>query len=101
MSTYYASMYYNIADNIAATILLLWKLMKDLTGDEKVDQLTIIISESGTEQLLSVPKFPSVTGQATADVMMYYLSGESRIVSKHSALIQHQATQEERMVLAC
>ena len=49
--------------------------MKDLTGDEKVDQLPIIISHgSGTEQLLSVPKLPSETGQAMADVIIEVLS---------------------------
>ena len=42
--------------------------MKDLTGDEKVDRLPIIISGTGTEQLLSVPKFSSGTGQAMAEL---------------------------------
>jgi len=48
--------------------------MKDLTGDERVDRLSIIISGSGTEQLLSVPKLPSGTGQAMVVVMIEVLS---------------------------
>jgi len=48
--------------------------MKDLTGDEKVDRLPIIISGSETEQLFSVPKLPSGTGQAMADVMIKVFS---------------------------
>src|SRR6218665_3196364 len=49
--------------------------MKDLTGDEKVDRVPIIILGTGTQQLLSVPKLPSATGQAVADVMIEGLSG--------------------------
>ena len=48
--------------------------MKYLTGDEKVDRLPIIISGFGTEQLLSVSKLSSGTGQAIADVMIEVLS---------------------------
>lgn len=44
--------------------------MKDLTGDGIVDRLPMIVSGSGTEQLLSVPKLPSGTGKAMADAMM-------------------------------
>jgi len=46
---------------------------------------------------LPVSKLPSGTDQEITDVMMDSLSGaESIIVSKHSALIQHQATPERR-----
>ena len=48
--------------------------MKDLTGDEKVYRLPIMISGTGTEQLLSVPKLPSGTGQAMVDVMIEVIS---------------------------
>ena len=66
------------------------KLMKDFTRDEKVRP---IISESGIEQLLQVPKLPSGTGHAMADVMMEALSErgvkdcikDDCIVSKHLA----------------
>jgi len=53
-------------------MLLHWdgKLMEDLTGDKKVDRLPIIVSGSGIEQLLAVPKLPSGTGQAMADAMI-------------------------------
>jgi hypothetical protein len=40
--------------------------MAELTGDEKVDRLPIIVSGNGVEQLLCVPKLPSGTGQAMA-----------------------------------
>jgi len=46
------------------------KLMYDLTGDEKVDRLPIIVSKCGTEQLLCVPKLPSGTGKAMADALL-------------------------------
>ena len=57
-------------------MLLHWdgKLMEDLTGDQKVDQLPIIVSGSGIEQLLSVPKLPSGTGRAMADAIIEAVS---------------------------
>jgi len=45
------------------------KLMAELTGDEKVDRLPIIVSGNGIEQLLCVPKLPAGTGQAMAEAM--------------------------------
>jgi len=48
--------------------------MEDLTGDEKVDQLPIIVSGSGIEQLLYVPKLAAGTGKAMADAIMATLS---------------------------
>lgn len=53
-------------------LVLHWdgKLMADLTGDEKVDRLPIIVSGSGAEQLLRVPKLSSGTGKAMADALM-------------------------------
>lgn len=50
------------------------KLMEDLTGDLKVDRLPVIVSGSGIEQLLSVPKLSSGTGQAMADAMIEAVS---------------------------
>lgn len=53
-------------------LVLHWdgKLMGDLTSDEKVDRLPIIVSGSATEQLLCIPKLPSGTGQAMADALI-------------------------------
>ena len=45
------------------------KLMNDLTGEEKVDRLPIIVSGSGIDQLLSIPKLSAGTGQAMAYAM--------------------------------
>jgi hypothetical protein len=50
------------------------KLMNDLTGDEKIDRLPIIVSGSGIEQLLCVPKLPSGTGKAMAEAMIATLA---------------------------
>ena len=62
--------------NTQKPLVLHWdgKLMADLTGDEKVDRLPIIVSGSGTEQLLCVPKLPSGTGKAIADALMETVS---------------------------
>ena len=46
------------------------KLMKDLTGDEKVDRLPILVSGFGINQLLSIPKLPSGTGKAVAEAVI-------------------------------
>lgn len=43
--------------------------MKDLTGDEKVDRLPILVSGSGMDQLLSIPKLHAGTGKAMADAV--------------------------------
>ena len=43
--------------------------MGDLTGDEKVDRLPIIVSGTGIEQLLCIPKLPSETGRAIEDAV--------------------------------
>jgi hypothetical protein len=57
-------------------LVLHWdgKLMQDLTGDNKVDRLPIIVSGSGTEQLLCVPKLCSGTGLAMAEALMDTIS---------------------------
>jgi hypothetical protein len=57
-------------------LVLHWdgKLMQDLTGDEKVDRLPIIVSGSGTEQLLCIPKLSTGTGKAMADAIIDTLS---------------------------
>ena len=44
--------------------------MKDLTGGKEVDRLPIIVSGSGIDQLLSVPKLPSGPGKAVADAVV-------------------------------
>ena len=46
------------------------KLMMDLTGDEKVDQLPVIVSGCGVDQLLCIPKLGSSTGEAMANAML-------------------------------
>ena len=38
------------------------KLLEDITGNETVDRLPILISGSGKEQLLGVPKIDRGTG---------------------------------------
>ena len=50
------------------------KLMEDLTGDQKVDRLPIIVSGSSIEQLLAVPQLSAGTGQAMADAMLETVS---------------------------
>jgi len=46
------------------------ELMEDLTGDQKVNRLPIVVSGSGVEQLLAIPKLSAGTGQAMAHAMM-------------------------------
>lgn len=46
------------------------KLMMDLTGDEKVDRLPILVSGSGVDQLLCIPKLSAGTGEAMASAML-------------------------------
>nr|XP_047146815.1 uncharacterized protein LOC124819345 [Hydra vulgaris] len=46
------------------------KLMKDLTGDEKVDRLPIVVSSDGVDQLLAVPKLSLGTGHAICDAIV-------------------------------
>jgi len=43
--------------------------MAELTGDKKVDRLSIIVSGNGVDQLLCVPKLPARTSQAMAEAM--------------------------------
>jgi len=56
-------------------VVLHWdgKLMADVTGDEKVDRLPVVVSGSGTE-LLCIPKLGSGTGKAMADALMATVS---------------------------
>ena len=42
----------------------------DLTGDEKVDRLPILVSGSGVDQLLCIPKLSAGTGEAMASAML-------------------------------
>lgn len=67
------------------------KLMQELTGDEKVEQMPITVSGSGTEQLLCVPRLSSRTGKAMTDALM---DTESENISA-IILTLHPATQAE------
>ena len=57
-------------------LVLHWdgKLMGDLTGDQKIDRLPIIVSGCGVDQILCVPKLDSGTGKAMADAMIDVLT---------------------------
>ena len=46
------------------------KLLPDLTGQEKVDRLPVIVTGVDIDQLLGVPKLKSGTGQAQADAVV-------------------------------
>ena len=46
------------------------KMMKDVTGDEKVDRLPILVSGAGFEHLLAIPKLSSSTGANIANALM-------------------------------
>ena len=61
----------NLKFNPEKPMVLHWdgKLMKDLTWDEKVDRLPILVSGSGMDQLLSIPKLHAGTGKAMADAV--------------------------------
>ena len=45
------------------------KLLSDVTGQNEVDRLSILISGGGEEQLISVPKLLNATGKALADAV--------------------------------
>ncbi|XP_044596983.1 uncharacterized protein LOC123273609 isoform X2 [Cotesia glomerata] len=49
------------------------KILPDIVGTEKVDRLPIIISSSGSEQLLGVPKMKSGTAKNQADAIVKIL----------------------------
>jgi len=55
--------------NTALTVHWDGKLMPDLTGNEKVDRLPILVSTMGEKKLLSIPKIPTGTGQAQAQAV--------------------------------
>ena len=46
------------------------KLMEDLTSNEHIDRLPVLIFGVGVEQLLGVPKLPSGTGEAQATAVI-------------------------------
>lgn len=43
--------------------------MEDICGRQTVDRLPVIVSGSGVEQLLGVPKLSAGTGEATASAV--------------------------------
>ena len=45
------------------------KLLKDITGNEKVDRLPVLVSGQGVSQLLAVPKIASGTGKNQAQTV--------------------------------
>ena len=51
-----------------ASLMVHWdsKLLPGLTGKEKIDRLPILVSGSGIEQLLTVPKLVNGSGEAVA-----------------------------------
>jgi hypothetical protein len=55
--------------NTALTVHWDGKLMRDLTGIEKVDRLPILVSTMGEKKLLDIPKLPSGTGQIIAQAV--------------------------------
>lgn len=77
------------------------KLMEDLTGDEKVDRLPIIVSGSGTEQLLCIPKLASGTGKAMADAMMDTVSDWGIVDSIKALSFDTTSSNTGRMNGAC
>jgi hypothetical protein len=46
------------------------KILKDVTGEQNVDRLAIIVSGSGTEQLLAIPKLSNGTGKEIANALV-------------------------------
>lgn len=56
----------DFAPTVPLTIHWDGKLLPDITGKETVDRLPILVSGEGVDQLLSVPKMLSGTGQAAA-----------------------------------
>lgn len=57
-------------------LVLHWdgKMMEDLTGEQKIDRIAIIVSGCGIDQILRIPKLVSGTGQATADAVIDVVS---------------------------
>jgi hypothetical protein len=43
--------------------------MPDVTGNEKVDRLPILVSTMGEKKLLEIPKIPNRTGQVMAETV--------------------------------
>ena len=89
--------------NLQKPMVLHWdgKLMEALTGDEKVDRLPIIVSGSGTEQLLRIPKLSSGTGQAIADALMETVSDWGIVDNIKALSFDTTASYTGRMNGAC
>jgi len=50
--------------------------MCDLTGNEKVDRLPILVSTIGEQKFLDIPKFATGTGQVTAQAVFHSIKKE-------------------------
>ena len=66
------------------------KLMMDLTGDAKMDRLSVIVSGNGVDQLLCIPKLSASTGEAMANAM--FEAVESWGIKKHIKAISFDTT---------
>ena len=78
-----------LKDNFQSSVSLVihWdeKLLEDLTGNEQVERLPVIVSGAGVSQLLRVPKLISGTGEAQACVVSKLLV-EWRLVDRVKAM---------------
>ena len=55
------------------------KLLEDITGEEVVDRLPVLVSGNGVDQLLGVPKLSSGTGENTsAAVFKLFVANDTR-----------------------
>ena len=52
--------------NVPLTIHWNGKLLEDITGENVVDRLPVLVLRNGVDQLLGVPKFISGTGENTS-----------------------------------
>lgn len=57
--------------DIDSPLVIHWdgKLMPDITGNNKVERLPILVSGNGCEKLLGVPKLTSATGEKISDAV--------------------------------
>jgi hypothetical protein len=78
-----------LKDNFQSSVSLVvhWdeKLLEDLTGNEQVDRLPVIVSGARVNQLLGVPKLISGTGEAQA-CAVYKLLVEWRLTDSVKAM---------------
>lgn len=55
----------------AENAVICWdtKYFPDLTGDDRVDHIPILISQESGDQLLGIPKLATATGSSTAEAV--------------------------------